>query len=105
MVIAMPEWPKISMTTRGLWPGRGGRKRRSAGGHANSFGHTAMNIGVAKGSTFERVLVIPTQPMLRYLRSGDLSHINSPYKLYIAVTRAMHSVAFAVPGRDANFAF
>lgn len=60
-------------------------------------GHPAMNIGVAKGDTFDRVMIFPTRPMLTYLKDGDPSKLRAPEKLYVAVTRARFSVAFVVP--------
>jgi hypothetical protein len=57
----------------------------------------AMNFGVAKGSTFERVLIFPTEPILKYLADRDHTALKSPEKLYVAVTRARFSVAFVVP--------
>ena len=57
-------------------------------------GLPAINIGVAKGSTFERVLVFPSKTMLKYVRERDLSSFKDKARLYVAVTRARHSVAF-----------
>lgn len=54
------------------------------------------NIGVAKGSTFEHVLIFPTGPMLKFLEDDDASKLTSPEHLYVAVTRARHSVAFVI---------
>jgi hypothetical protein len=62
-----------------------------------SFGLPAVNIGVAKGSTYDRVLIFPTKPMLTYLADRDSSKLKAPESLYVAVTRARHSVAFVVP--------
>jgi DNA helicase-2/ATP-dependent DNA helicase PcrA len=56
-----------------------------------------MNIGVAKGSTFDRVMIFPTKPMLRYLDDKDETKLKAPERLYVAVTRARFSVAFVVP--------
>jgi DNA helicase II / ATP-dependent DNA helicase PcrA len=61
---------------------------------ADTQGLPAVNIGVAKGSTYDRVLIFPTKPMLAYLESRDLANLKSPEKLYVAVTRARYSVAF-----------
>jgi DNA helicase II / ATP-dependent DNA helicase PcrA len=61
-----------------------------------TLGLPAMNIGVAKGSTFDRVLIFPTRPMRRYLEDRDASRLKAPERLYVAVTRARHSVAFVV---------
>jgi hypothetical protein len=57
----------------------------------------AMNIGVAKGDTFNRVLVFPTKPMRDFLLSRDPGPLRSPEHLYVAVTRARYSVTFVVP--------
>lgn len=63
---------------------------------ADTQGLPAMNFGVAKGSTFDRVLIFPTGPMLAYLGHGDPSLLKRPATFYVAVTRARHSVAFVV---------
>jgi len=60
-------------------------------------GLRAMNFGVAKGSTFERVLIFPTEPILKYLVDREHAALKSPEDLYVAVTRARFSVAFVVP--------
>jgi hypothetical protein len=64
----------------------------------DTLGLPAMNIGVAKGSTFDRVLIFPTRPMRQFLDDNDASKLSAPERLYVAVTRARHSVAFVVPG-------
>jgi DNA helicase II / ATP-dependent DNA helicase PcrA len=66
---------------------------------AKTYGYAALNFGLAKGLEFERVLIIPTEPIRKYLTSGDLSHIEkSRDRLHVAVTRAKHSVAFVFDG-------
>jgi superfamily I DNA/RNA helicase len=62
----------------------------------NTLGLPAMNFGVAKGSTFDRVLIFPTGPMLKYLKDRDASALKAPERFYVAVTRARHSVAFVI---------
>jgi superfamily I DNA/RNA helicase len=57
----------------------------------------AMNMGASKGSTFDRVLIFPTQPMIKYLNTLDPSQAGDRAKLYVAVTRAKYSAAFVVP--------
>ncbi|MET0419253.1 MAG: hypothetical protein ABW022_24835 [Actinoplanes sp.] len=47
-----------------------------------------MNIGLSKGSTFDRVPNYPTQPMIKYLKTADASALKTPDRLYVAVTRA-----------------
>lgn len=63
----------------------------------DTLGLPAINFGVSKGSTYGRVLIFPTNPMLKYLASKDLKVVGSKDRLYVAVTRARHSVAFVVP--------
>jgi DNA helicase II / ATP-dependent DNA helicase PcrA len=67
------------------------------------MGLPAMNIGVSKGSTFDRVLIFPTKPMLKYIKSKDLAALPAPERLYVAVTRARYSVAFVVSPKDADY--
>jgi len=61
---------------------------------ANTMGQGAINIGVSKGRTYDRVLIFPTKPMTQYLKTGDTSKAGDLSKLYVAVTRAKYSVAF-----------
>ncbi len=56
----------------------------------------AMNIGLSKGRTFERVVIFPTNPMKEYLRTKDIEKAGDISKLYVAITRAKHSVAFVI---------
>ncbi|MGF6531501.1 DNA helicase-2/ATP-dependent DNA helicase PcrA [Paraburkholderia sp. GAS206C] len=63
---------------------------------ANTLGIPAMNIGVSKGSTFDRVVIFPTKPMVDYLKKRDPAALKAPERLYVAVTRARFSVAFVV---------
>jgi len=67
--------------------------------NVDTKGLPAMNIGIAKGSTFDRVVIFPTKPMLRYLEDKDETKLRAPERLYVAVTRARFSVAFVVPNR------
>jgi DNA helicase-2/ATP-dependent DNA helicase PcrA len=62
---------------------------------ANTYGFAALNFGAAKGLQFDRVLLVPTGPIKRYLADGDLKHVErSRDKLHVAITRARSSVAF-----------
>jgi DNA helicase-2/ATP-dependent DNA helicase PcrA len=68
---------------------------------AETYGRDALNFGIAKGLQFERVLIIPTEPIKKYLESGNLSHIErSKDKLHVAVTRALYSVTFVFDGHS-----
>jgi DNA helicase-2/ATP-dependent DNA helicase PcrA len=62
----------------------------------DTLGHPAINMGEAKGSTFDHVLVFPTKPMRDYLVHRDASRLTTREHLYVAVTRARHSVAFVI---------
>lgn len=62
----------------------------------DTFGLSGMNIGVAKGSTFDRVLVFPTDSMKAYLHHRDPTKLKEREKLYVAVTRARYSATFVV---------
>ena len=68
---------------------------------AKKFGREALNFGLSKGLEFERVLIVPTGPIEEYLRRGALASVEkSRDKLHVAVTRAMHSVAFVFDGHS-----
>ncbi|MBB1517352.1 ATP-binding domain-containing protein [Tessaracoccus sp. MC1679] len=58
----------------------------------------ALNIGQVKGETFERVILFLPDTMTGYL-TGKKSKLapKSAAQLYVAVTRAMHSVAVVLP--------
>lgn len=59
-------------------------------------GLRALNIGMTKGRTYERVLIFATKPMKKYLETYNLAEAGDLTKLYVAVTRAKHSAAFVV---------
>ena len=68
---------------------------------AKAYGGIALNFGLAKGLEFERVLIVPTKPIEKYLRSGELGDVEkSRDRLHVAVTRAWHSVAFVFDGQS-----
>ena len=56
-----------------------------------------MNFGKVKGMTFARVLIYPTSTVLDFLTYGTELKPKTACGLYVAVTRAEHSVAFVVP--------
>jgi hypothetical protein len=61
---------------------------------SNTLGYPGKNIGLSKGRTFDRVLVFPTQPMLKFLQTKKVEDVGDIHKMYIALTRAKYSVAF-----------
>ena len=68
---------------------------------AATYGCEALNFGLAKGLQFKRVLIVPTEPIKKYLQNGTLRHVErSRDKLHVAVTRASYSVAFVFDGES-----
>lgn len=63
-----------------------------------TLNYPATNFGASKGSTAEHVVIFPTPGIKKYLKTGDPSGLAdmTRSKLYVAVTRARHSVAFVV---------
>lgn len=55
-----------------------------------------MTFGNAKGRTVDHVLIVPTAAILNFLSQGKLLEGRPACALYIAVTRAKHSVAFVI---------
>jgi DNA helicase II / ATP-dependent DNA helicase PcrA len=70
---------------------------------ADTQGLQAMNIGVSKGSTFDRVLIFPTNPITQYLITKDHTCLKARERLYVAVTRARFSVTFVVDRKIATY--
>ena len=63
----------------------------------------AINFGDAKGLTYERVLIYPTKPMVEWLKNHNSKlEAKSRARLYVAITRAKHSVAFVDDSIDVN---
>lgn len=60
-----------------------------------------MNFGGSKGLSFERVLIYPTKPILVWLKNNtNTLEEKSRSQLYVAITRAKFSVAFAYDYKD-----
>lgn len=56
----------------------------------------AKNFGEVKGRTFDRVLIFPTPGISEYVRTKKSLAPMTRAKLYVAVTRARHSVAIVL---------
>lgn len=56
-------------------------------------GPFATNFGECKGKTFDRCMIYPTEPFIKFLKGKKLA---SPEKYYVAVTRARYSNAIVV---------
>jgi DNA helicase II / ATP-dependent DNA helicase PcrA len=65
---------------------------------SDTLGFGGVNFGASKGSTFDHVVIFPTQPIKHYLKTNDPGVLadEARSKLYVAITRARHSVAFVV---------
>ena len=63
---------------------------------AKSLGIPRRNMGEVKGLTFPRVLVQPTIPIEKFFQSGSTLTPEAVAKLYVAITRARHSVAIII---------
>lgn len=65
--------------------------------------YRVMNFGEAKGLSFDRVLIYPTDPFIKWLKdhSFELAE-TSRSKLYVAITRARHSVAIVNDKENIN---
>lgn len=62
-----------------------------------------MNFGASKGMSFDHVLIYPTGPIKKWLknRTSKLADV-SRAKLYVAITRSRHSVAFVYDYKDSE---
>lgn len=53
------------------------------------------NIGVSKGSTYNHVIILCTEPFKKFVKDGTIpSSEKTKSELYVAITRARYSVAF-----------
>lgn len=57
-------------------------------------GLSALNFGVCKGMTFDRVMIFPNNPLKDYILKRK--KLSSPEKYYVAVTRPRYSLAFVL---------
>lgn len=65
---------------------------------SNTLGFEAMNFGLSKGQSFDRVLIFPNGPMMKFLErdcSGPLTD-KTRANFYVAITRARYSVAIYI---------
>lgn len=59
--------------------------------------YQSMNFGVSKGLTFDRTLIYPTKNMLEWINNNETElAFSTRAKLYVALTRARHSVGIVV---------
>lgn len=55
-----------------------------------------LNFKVSKGRTYERVLIIPTEPIAKFIQTGTNLEPTPASSFYVAVTRAKQSVAIVL---------
>lgn len=55
-----------------------------------------LNFKVSKGMTFERVLIVPTAPIAKFIATRTPLEASSASSFYVAVTRAKQSVAIVL---------
>lgn len=67
------------------------------GRRTKTQGLGAMNFGKAKGCTFVRVLIFPTQPMIKIFRSRDPEQAAAWFKLCGDAGEVKCSVTFVIP--------
>lgn len=69
--------------------------------NSNNYGYPSLNYGICKGLTFERVIIVPNGPFLKYIEKNQ--SIKNPEKYYVAVTRAKFSVTFIIPSVPSSY--
>lgn len=70
----------------------------------DTHGYTALNFGVSKGMTMDRVLIFPNGPLKMFLKERN-QNLSSPYKYYVGVTRPKYSLTFVVDSLKVNDCF
>lgn len=61
-----------------------------------AFDLNYLNFKVSKGMTYERVLIVPTNPIEKFISSNVFLEPTSASSFYVAVTRAKQSVAIVM---------
>jgi len=65
--------------------------------------YNAINFGASKGLTFDRVLIYPTEKMMKWIKNNIYPLNNeSRAKLYVGITRARYSVSFVMDFDDTS---
>jgi DNA helicase II / ATP-dependent DNA helicase PcrA len=75
---------------------------RDSANSGSAFDLDYTNFRLAKGATFERVLIVPTSGIAKFVQCGACLEPVAASKFYVAVTRAAQSVAIAIkePGKS-----
>jgi DNA helicase-2/ATP-dependent DNA helicase PcrA len=70
---------------------------RDTANSGKSYELNYLNFKVAKGTTYDRVLIVPTGGITKFIKAGTYLNPTPAASFYVAVTRAKHSVAIVVP--------
>jgi len=75
---------------------------RNSRGSEKSLELNFLNFGESKGLEFERILIIPTEGICKFIQSGTFLEPFAAAKFYVAITRAVQSVAILIdkPGKS-----
>jgi hypothetical protein len=75
---------------------------RSGASSGKGFSLDFLNFRVSKGLTRERVLIVPTNEIVKFIRTGKNLEPGPAASFYVAVTRAAQSVAIAIDNPGAS---
>ena len=75
---------------------------RHSANSGKAFDLDYMNFKISKGGAFERVLIVPTLGITKFIRSGAFLEPVPAASFYVAVTRAEQSVAIVVPDEGSS---
>ncbi|WP_079707696.1 UvrD-helicase domain-containing protein [Paraliobacillus ryukyuensis] len=67
----------------------------------STHGYTALNFGVSKGMTMDRVVIYPNGPLKNFLK-GISKTLKNPHKYFVGVTRPQYSLVFVVDKLSEN---
>jgi DNA helicase-2/ATP-dependent DNA helicase PcrA len=69
---------------------------RSGANSGKAFDLDYLNFGLAKGSAYERVIIVPTNGIIKFIQSSIQLGPKPAANFYVAVTRAAQSVAIVI---------
>lgn len=69
---------------------------RSSANSGKAFDLDYLNFGLAKGTAYDRVLITPTDGIIKFVQSGNQLGPKPAASFYVAVTRAAQSVAIII---------
>lgn len=70
---------------------------RSTANSGKTFDLDYLNFRLAKGTEYDRVIVVPTNGIVKFVQAGTLLDPIPAASFYVAVTRAAQSVAIVIP--------